>query len=72
MKISEPVFIRKTAKRGYAITGSLSGYGTIRRYGQSEEEAKERFFEACNRAGNGPAAPKWRPARLSLAPRSAC
>ena len=47
MKISEPIFIRKTAKRGYEITGRLEGYGTIRRYGRSEEEAKDRFFAAC-------------------------
>jgi hypothetical protein len=51
MKISEPIFIRKTEKRGYGVTGSLEGYGTIRRYGRSEEDAKERFFEACNEAG---------------------
>ena len=57
MKISEPIFITKTAKRGYEITGSLEGYGTIRRYGRSEEEAKERFFEACDRAGTGTMAP---------------
>ena len=50
MKISEPIFIRKTAKRGYEITGSLEGYGTIRRYGRSEEEAKDRFFAACDGA----------------------
>ena len=53
MKISEPIFIRKTAKRGYEITGSLEGYGTVRRYGRSEEEAKDRFFAACEGAGNG-------------------
>jgi hypothetical protein len=52
VKISEPIFIRKTAKRGYGITGSLEGYGTIRRYGRSEEEAKDRFFAACDGAGN--------------------
>jgi hypothetical protein len=52
VKISEPIFIRKTAKRGYEITGSLEGYGTIRRYGRSEEEAKDRFFAACDGAGN--------------------
>jgi hypothetical protein len=51
MKINEPIFIRKTGKRGYEITGSLDGYGTIRKYGRSEEEAKERFFEACSGAG---------------------
>ena len=50
MKISEPIFITKTAKRGYEITGSLEGYGTIRRYGRSEEEAKDRFFAACDGA----------------------
>lgn len=51
MKISEPIFIRRTEKRGYEITGSLEGYGAIRKYGRSEEAAKERFFEACNGAG---------------------
>ncbi len=51
MKISEPIFIKKTKKRGYEVTGSLEGYGTIRKYGRSEEDAKERFFEACNGAG---------------------
>ena len=50
MKIREPIFIRKTAKRGYEITSSLGGYGTIRRYGRSEEEAKDRFFAACDGA----------------------
>ena len=55
MKISEPVFIRKTEKRGYMITGSLEGYGVIRKYGRSEEEAKERFFDACNGLGQGAA-----------------
>jgi hypothetical protein len=58
MKISEPIFIRKTEKRGYEITGSLEGYGTIRKYGRSEKEAKDRFFEACNRAGNGNVPPR--------------
>lgn len=48
MLISEPIFIKKTEKRGYIATGSLEGYGRIKRYGQSEAEAKERFFEACN------------------------
>jgi len=52
VKISEPIFITKTAKRGYEITGSLEGYGTIRRYGRSEEEAKDRFFAACDGAGD--------------------
>ncbi|MGD0663853.1 MAG: hypothetical protein ABSD38_37940 [Syntrophorhabdales bacterium] len=52
MKITEPIFIRKTEKRGYEITGRLEGYGTIRKYGRSAEEAKERFFEACDRTGN--------------------
>jgi hypothetical protein len=53
VKISEPIFIRRTAKRGYEITGSLEGYGTIRRYGRSEEEVKDRFFAACDGAGDG-------------------
>jgi hypothetical protein len=52
MKITEPIFITKTEKRGYAITGSLPGYGTVRRYGRSEEEVKEKFFVACSKAGN--------------------
>ncbi len=50
MKISEPIFVGKTAKWGHEITGSLEGYGTIRRYGRSEEEAKDRFFAACEGA----------------------
>lgn len=57
MKISEPIFIRKTKKRGYEITGSLKGYGRIRKYGRTEEKAKEKFFEACNGAGKATAAP---------------
>ena len=52
MKIDEPIFIRRTEKKGYEVIGGLAGLGRIRRYGRSEEEAKERFFEACNRAGN--------------------
>jgi hypothetical protein len=50
MKISEPIFIRRTEKRGYAITGMVRNYGKIRRFGRSEEEAKKKFFDACNRA----------------------
>ena len=46
MKITEPIFITRTPKRGYEITGRLGGR-TIRRYGLSEEEAKKRFFDAC-------------------------
>ena len=53
MKINKPIFIRRTKKRGYEITGSLDGYGTVRRYGRSEEEAKDKFFKACNEAGKG-------------------
>ena len=52
MRIDDPIFIRRTEKRGYEIIGDLAGLGRIRRYGRSEEEAKERFFEACNRAGD--------------------
>jgi hypothetical protein len=51
MRISGPVFIKKTGKGGYEITGNLEGYGTVREYGKSEEEAKERFFDACNWLG---------------------
>lgn len=58
MKISKPIFIRRTEKRGYEITGSLEGYGTIRKYGRSEEDAKERFFEACNAREKGTALPR--------------
>jgi hypothetical protein len=53
MKISEPIFIEKTENMVYEITGTIPGYGTVRRYGRSEEEAKERFFEACNKVGKG-------------------
>ncbi len=51
MKIRQPIFIEKVKKLGYMATGKLEGYGMIREYGFSEEEAKERFFEACDRAG---------------------
>jgi hypothetical protein len=51
MKISEPIFIEKVKRLGYMATGKLEGYGRIKEYGFSEEEAKERFFEACERAG---------------------
>ena len=46
VKITEPIFIRKTVKRGYEITGRLDAR-TISRYGRSEDEAKKRFFDAC-------------------------
>ena len=53
MRISEPIFIRRTEKRGYQAIGRLPGCGTITRYGRSEEEAKRKFFEACDeRAGD--------------------
>lgn len=58
MKISGPVFIKRTGKGGYEITGSLEGHGTIREYGHSEEEAKERFFDACNWLGKVTALPR--------------
>lgn len=48
LRITDPIIIRKTGKKGYVISGRLEGCRTIRRYGRSEEEAKERFFEACN------------------------
>lgn len=51
VKISEPIFIKKTRNGGYEITGSLEGHGTIRERGRSEEEAKERFFDACDWLG---------------------
>ena len=50
MKIREPIFIQKIKKLGYMATGKLEGFGMIREYGFSEEEAKDRFFEACERA----------------------
>jgi|WetSurMetagenome_2_1015567.scaffolds.fasta_scaffold1427484_1 hypothetical protein len=53
MKISEPIFIMKTKKRGYAAVGNIEGLGRIRRYGRSEEDAKEKFFDACNTAESG-------------------
>ncbi len=71
MRISEPIFIRKTEKRGYAITGRVEGLGTIRRYGRSEEEAKERFFEACDRAGNKTSAAGKRPSGFGVFRQSA-
>jgi hypothetical protein len=58
VKIFEPIFIRKTEKRGYQITGSVPGYGTITRYGSSEEEAKEKFFQACNGMQNRTPSPR--------------
>jgi hypothetical protein len=60
MNITEPIFIRKTEKRGYVISGSLEGCRTIRRYGRSEEEAKERFFEACKLIESGAELPRKR------------
>lgn len=58
MKIKEPIFIRKTERRGYEITGRLAGCTTIRKFGRSEEEAKERFFSACNWTVNRKALPR--------------
>ncbi len=51
MEIREPVFIRKLKAEEFEATGTLEGYGAIRRRGHSEEEAKNRFFETCNRIG---------------------
>ncbi len=48
MKIREAVFIKKMKAAGYQATGTLEGHGVIRKRGRSMEEAKERFFEACN------------------------
>jgi hypothetical protein len=53
MKIVEPIVIRKVRPSEYRATGKLEGYGTIRRQGRTEEEAKERFFQACDGAGTG-------------------
>jgi hypothetical protein len=50
VKIKEPIFIKKVKKLCYMATGRLEGYGMIREYGYTEEEAKDRFFEACNNA----------------------
>ncbi len=58
MKISEPIFIRKTAKRGYEITADLSGHGKIKRFGRTEEEAKERFFKTFGAAGKRTVLPR--------------
>jgi hypothetical protein len=65
MKIVMPIFIRKTEKRGYEVTGRLEGYGTIRKYGRSEQEAKERFFEACNGVGKLAVLPRRHERRAS-------
>jgi hypothetical protein len=54
MKITEPVIIRKLKSRGYEATGTIEGRGVVRRRGPSEEEAKERFFQACNMIGSRP------------------
>jgi hypothetical protein len=53
MKITEPVIIRKLKTEEYEATGKLEGHGVIRRRGRSEEEAKDRFFQVCNRIGSG-------------------
>ena len=58
MKIKEPIFIEKAKKLGYMATGRLEGHGIIREYGRSVEQAKERFFEACNRVGRRSEMPK--------------
>jgi hypothetical protein len=53
MKITEPVIIRKLKTKEYEATGRIEGHGTIRRLGHSEEEAKDRFFQACDGIGFG-------------------
>jgi hypothetical protein len=58
MKIVEPIVIRKVRSSEYEAAGKLEGYGPIRRHGRTEEEAKERFFRACNMAGRGPRRPR--------------
>ena len=58
MKIKEPIFIKKVEKLGYMATGKLEGYGMVRAYGYTEEEAKNRFFEACNNASRRREMPK--------------
>jgi hypothetical protein len=52
MKITEPIIIRRLNTRGYEAAGTIEGLGMVRRRGQSTEEAKERFFEACNTIGS--------------------
>jgi hypothetical protein len=71
MKVTEPIFITKTEKRGYAITSSLPGYGTLRRYGRSEEEAKEKFFVACGKAGSERCRGRSNARSLGISPRRA-
>jgi len=51
MKINEPIIIRRLNSTRYQATGRVEGYGPIRRVGRTEEEAKDRFFEACNTMG---------------------
>ncbi|MGD0660165.1 MAG: hypothetical protein ABSD38_19060 [Syntrophorhabdales bacterium] len=46
MKISEPIFIEKVKRLGYMATGNLEGNGRIKDNVFSEEDAKERYFEA--------------------------
>jgi|WetSurMetagenome_2_1015567.scaffolds.fasta_scaffold272828_2 hypothetical protein len=50
-RIREPIIIRKVRSTGYEATGKLEGHGIIRSRGRSEEEAKNKFFEACNAIG---------------------
>jgi hypothetical protein len=64
MKITEPIIIRKLKTEGYEATGRVEGHGVIRRRAGSEEEAKESFFEACNRTGPS-TRHAWRSAQLS-------
>jgi hypothetical protein len=53
MTIKEPVIIRKLKTEEYEATGKLEGYGVITKRGRSEEEAKDRFFQVCNKIGSG-------------------
>ena len=48
MRIPEPVIIRKIGPARYQATGRVEGCGPIRRVGRTEDQAKDRFFEACN------------------------
>ena len=51
MKITEPIIITRLGSAKYQATGRVEGCGPIRRLGRTEEEAKDRFFEACNAMG---------------------
>jgi hypothetical protein len=49
MGITEPIIIKRAKTGKYVATGRLDGFQRIRKYGRSEDEAMDRFFDACNR-----------------------